>query len=92
MGFLDELKGWFGQVKERASTMVGGTDGLRARAVEAAAKAGTVAAWGVDAAASGMDRVTGGRYRDKIESVAGKVESALERDGRRSALSESEQN
>jgi hypothetical protein len=42
-------------------------------------KAADVTVKAVDAAASGVDRVTGGRFHDKLEDVTTKVEEGLDR-------------
>ncbi|MEB3366171.1 antitoxin [Saccharopolyspora mangrovi] len=66
MSFLDKAKELAGQAKGKAE--------------ELAEKAGPSAAKGLDAAKSSLDKATGGKYHDKIESVSGKVEGVLKRD------------
>ena len=65
MGFLDKAK----ELAQQART----------KAEDLAEKAGPNAAKGLDAAKSGLDKATGGKYHDKIESVGGKVEGMLHR-------------
>jgi hypothetical protein len=43
-------------------------------------RAAELAAHGVSAAAEQIDKVTGGKYSDKISTVSAKIEDALERD------------
>lgn len=43
-------------------------------------RAAELAAQGVSAAAEQLDKVTGGKYSDKISSVSTKIEDALDRD------------
>lgn len=66
MSFLNKAKELAGQAKGKAE--------------ELAEKAGPSAAKGLDAAKSSLDKATGGKYHDKIESVSGKVEGVLKRD------------
>lgn len=66
MSFLDKAKELAGQAKGKAE--------------EFAEKAGPSAAKGLDAAKSSLDKATGGKYHDRIESVSGKVEGVLKRD------------
>ncbi len=66
MSFLDKAKELAGQAKGKAE--------------ELAEKAGPSAAKGLDAAKSSLDKATGGKYHDRIESVSGKVEGVLKRD------------
>ncbi|SFS55377.1 antitoxin [Saccharopolyspora flava] len=66
MSFLDKAKELAGQAKGKAE--------------ELAEKAGPNAAKGLDAAKSSLDKATGGKYHDQIESVSGKVEGVLKRD------------
>lgn len=42
-------------------------------------KAGVLAAQGLEAAASSIDKATGGKYHDQIEDVSGKVGGMLDR-------------
>ncbi|RRO15453.1 antitoxin [Saccharopolyspora rhizosphaerae] len=65
MSFLDKAKHVADQAKVKAE--------------ELAEKAGPSAAKGLDAAKSSLDKATGGKYHDKIESVSGKVEGVLKR-------------
>lgn len=73
MSFLDKAKELAAQAKEKAAELAQGPAGDKAR--ELAAK-------GVDAAAGGIDKVTGGKYHDKIENVSTKVEGFLDKDGK----------
>ncbi|MER7013332.1 antitoxin [Saccharopolyspora sp. NPDC000359] len=66
MGFLDKAKELANQAKGKAE--------------ELAEKAGPSAAKGLDAAKSSLDKATGGKYHDKIETVSGKVEGVLKRE------------
>lgn len=43
-------------------------------------RAAELAVHGVEKAAEQIDKVTGGKYSDKISSVSSKIEDALERD------------
>jgi hypothetical protein len=51
------------------------------KATEAAHKAGTVAAHGVESTAGGLDKLTQGKYSDKIKSVSTKLEHLLDPNG-----------
>ncbi|MEU6267394.1 antitoxin [Saccharopolyspora shandongensis] len=66
MSFLDKAKELANQAKGKAE--------------ELAEKAGPSAAKGLDAAKSSLDKATGGKYHDKIESVSHKVEGMIKRD------------
>ncbi|MGW1682227.1 antitoxin [Saccharopolyspora sp. NPDC002376] len=66
MGFLDKAKELANQAKGKAE--------------ELAEKAGPSAAKGLDAAKSSLDKATGGKYHDKIETVSNKVEGMLKRE------------
>jgi hypothetical protein len=50
----------------------------KGRAAELADKAGELGAKGVSALAEGLDKVTGGKYSDKISAVTSKVEDKLD--------------
>ncbi|GAA4612323.1 antitoxin [Saccharopolyspora hordei] len=63
MGLLDKAKDLANQAKGKAE--------------ELAEKAGPSAVKGLDAAKTSLDKATGGKYHDKIESVSGKVEGLL---------------
>lgn len=73
MSFFDKAKELAEQARDKANELANGPAGDKAR--ELAAK-------GVDAAASGLDKVTGGKYHDKIESVSSNVEGYLKREDR----------
>lgn len=66
MGMMDKVKRLASQAREK-------TGPLAKQAKETTAK-------GVDAAASGVDKATGGRFHDRIEGVSNKVDQALDRD------------
>ncbi|MBB5153676.1 antitoxin [Saccharopolyspora phatthalungensis] len=66
MSFLDRAKELANQAKGKAE--------------ELAEKAGPSAAKGLDAAKSSLDKATGGKYHDKIETVSHKVEGMIKRD------------
>jgi MT0933-like antitoxin protein len=53
---------------------------LAEKAAPIVEKAAELAAHGVSAAAEQIDKVTGGKYSDKISSVSSKIENVLERD------------
>jgi hypothetical protein len=53
---------------------------LAEKAAPLVEKAAEIAAHGVSAAAEQIDKVTGGKYSDKISSVSSKIEDALDRD------------
>jgi hypothetical protein len=61
------------KVKEVASD-------LAERAAPLVEKAAELAAQGVSVAAEQIDKVTGGKYSDKISSVSSKIEDAIDRD------------
>jgi hypothetical protein len=75
------------QARERAGQVaekVGQAAGPRAtqakeKVGEVAEKVGHAAAHGLDAVAGSLNRATGGKYQDRITSVSGKLEHALER-------------
>ena len=69
MSIVDRLKRLFGRAKDRATDVAG----------DIAEKAAPAAAKGVDAAAAGADKITGGKFHDQIETVANRVEGALDR-------------
>lgn len=62
--------------KDKAAEVAGG---LAEKAAPAMEKAGELAAKGVDVTASGLNKVTGGRFHDQIENVSNKVEGVLDR-------------
>ncbi|GAA0512304.1 hypothetical protein GCM10011581_02610 [Saccharopolyspora subtropica] len=67
MGFLDKAK----ELAQQA----------RGKAEELAEKAGPSAVKGIDAAKDRLDKATGGKYHDKIETVSHKVEGLIKKDG-----------
>lgn len=71
----DDLAGKAGPLSEKAKP-------LAEKAAPYAEKAATLAAKGVSSAASTVDKATGGKYHDQIESVSGRLGDALNRDGR----------
>ncbi|HEX3649450.1 MAG TPA: antitoxin [Pseudonocardiaceae bacterium] len=71
----DDLAGKTGPLSEKAKP-------LAEKAAPYAEKAAGFAAKGVSTAASTVDKATGGKYHDRIETVSGKLGEALNRDGR----------
>lgn len=55
-------------------------DKAKDAAAKATEKAGEVASKGVEAAADAANRVTGGRFEDRINTAADKVEGVLGKD------------
>jgi hypothetical protein len=53
---------------------------LAVKAAPIVGKAAGLAAQGVSAAAEQIDKVTGGKYSDRISSVSSKIEDVLDRD------------
>jgi hypothetical protein len=53
---------------------------LAEKAAPIVEKAAELAAHGVSAAAEQIDKVTGGKYSDKISTVSSKIEEVLDRD------------
>lgn len=89
MSFLDKAKQMAGELAEKAEPLVEKAKPLAEKAkplAEKAApyaeKAAGLAAKGVSSAASTVDKATGGKYHEKIETVSGKVAEALNRDGK----------
>jgi ElaB/YqjD/DUF883 family membrane-anchored ribosome-binding protein len=74
--YLDQAKERAGDMKEKAGPMANQAAG---KAGEFAGKAGGAAAHGVESASGALDRATGGKYSDKIKSVADKLGQMLER-------------
>jgi ElaB/YqjD/DUF883 family membrane-anchored ribosome-binding protein len=74
--YLDQAKERAGGMKEKAGPVANQAAG---KASEFAGKAGGAAAHGVDSASGALDRATGGKYSDKIKSVADKLGQMLER-------------
>lgn len=72
-GLADKAAPYAGQAKDKASE-------LAKKAAPHAEKAGNMAATGVDAAASSLDKVTGGRFSGHIKSVSGKLSHLLDPD------------
>jgi hypothetical protein len=72
------------KAKEVASELVEKAGPMMEKAAEKAGpiveKAAELAAHGVEKAAEQIDKVTGGKYADKISSVSSKIEDALDRD------------
>jgi hypothetical protein len=54
-------------------------DKAKEKAGELAHKAGPGAAKGIDSAKEQLDKATGGKYHDRIETVTGKVQDALKK-------------
>lgn len=73
-----------GQAAQAAGPAIEKAKEVASELVEKAApiveKAAELAAQGVSAAAEQIDKVTGGKYSDKISSVSSKIEGALDRD------------
>lgn len=65
MGFMDKAIDYAEQAADRAAPLL--------------EKASAAAAQGLEAAASSIDKATGGKYHDQIEDVSGKVGSVLGR-------------
>jgi phage-related tail protein len=78
----DDLAGKAGPLGEKAKPLAEKAKPLAEKAAPYAEKAATLAAKGVSSAASTVDKATGGKYHDRIESVSGKLGDALNRDGR----------
>jgi hypothetical protein len=76
------------RITEKATELAGQAAQAAGPAVEKAKevagelveKAAGIAAQGISAAAEQIDKVTGGKYADRISSVSSKIEDALERD------------
>jgi hypothetical protein len=85
MGFLDKAKNLASKVADdlagKAGPLSEKAKPLADKAAPYAEKAATMAAKGVSTAASRMDKATGGKYHDQIETVSGKLGDALNRDG-----------
>jgi antitoxin protein of toxin-antitoxin system len=85
MGFLDKAKDLASKVAddlaEKAGPLGEKAKPLADKAAPYADKAATLAAKGVSSAASTVDKATGGKYHDRIETVSGKLGEALHRDG-----------
>jgi hypothetical protein len=77
-----------GPLKEKATELAGTAAAAagplasqaKERAAELADKAGELGAKGVSALAEGIDKVTGGKYSDKISAVTSKIEEKLDPD------------
>jgi hypothetical protein len=73
-----------GQAAQAAGPAIEKAKEVAGELVEKAAplveKAAELAAQGVSVAAEQIDKVTGGKYSDKISSVSSKMEGALDRD------------
>ena len=74
---IEKAKEVAGELAEKAGPLVGKAAEKAGPIVE---KAAELAAHGVSAAAEQIDKVTGGKYSDKISSVSSKIEGALDRD------------
>lgn len=90
MSFLDKAKQVAedlvekaGPLAEKAKPLAEKAKPLAEKAAPYAEKAADLAVKGVSSAASTMDKATGGKYHDRIETVSGKVAEALNRDGRK---------
>jgi MT0933-like antitoxin protein len=66
-----------GPALERAKEVAGD---LAEKAGPLVERAAGIAAQGVSAAAEQIDKVTGGKYSDKISTVSAKIEDVLDRD------------
>jgi carbohydrate-selective porin OprB len=66
-----------GPAIEKAKEVAGD---LAEKAAPLVEKAAELAAQGVSVAAEQIDKVTGGKYSDKISTVSSKIEDALDRD------------
>jgi hypothetical protein len=78
MNLVDKAKDFASQAKEKADEVRGD---LTEKAGPLAEKAAGIAAKGVTVAAARVDQATGGKYRDKIENVSGKLNEVLTREG-----------
>jgi hypothetical protein len=91
----DQAKDRLGQLKQKAGPLAEQAKGkaseladkaapvaaqAKDKASGAAGKAGDLATTGVTAAAGGLDKVTGGRWHDKIAAVSGKLSQVLHSD------------
>ena len=90
MSFLDKAKQVAedlvekaGPLAEKAKPLAEKAKPLAEKAAPYAEKAADLAAKGMSSAASTMDKATGGKYHDRIETVTGKVAEVLNRDGRK---------
>jgi hypothetical protein len=87
-GFMDKAKEFAAQATHKATQLANEAaekaGPLAERAAEKAGplaeKAGDMASKGVDAAASSIDKATGGKYSDQISGVHEKIGSVLDRD------------
>ncbi|GAA5102832.1 hypothetical protein GCM10025762_02750 [Haloechinothrix salitolerans] len=81
---LDKAKEMASRATEKATEVAGDlaerVGPLTERIGPLAEKAGEAASRGVETAAGAANRVTGGRFEDKISSAADKMESVLHRD------------
>lgn len=72
-----------GPLAEKAKPLADKAKPLAEKAAPYAEKAADLAAKGLSSAASTVDKATGGKYHERIESVSGKVTEVLTRDGHR---------
>lgn len=70
-----------GPLAEKAKPLADKAKPLADKAAPYAEKAATLAAKGVSNAASTVDKATGGKYHDRIETVSTKLGDALNRNG-----------
>ena len=75
MGYLDKAKGFADTAFEKTGEL---SEHAREKAPEYIDKAADLAVKVVEATTHGIDKVTGGRFHDKLENAAAKVEGALE--------------
>ena len=75
MGYLDKAKGFADTAFEKTGEL---SEHAREKAPEYIDKAADLAVKVVEATTHGIDKVTGGRFHDKLENAATKVEEALE--------------
>jgi uncharacterized protein YjbJ (UPF0337 family) len=71
-----------GPLKDKATGAAGqaaaAVGPLKEKAEDLLDKAGEIAAQGVSTVAENLDKVTGGKYSDKISSVSAKIEERLD--------------
>lgn len=76
MGITEKAKEFTDVALQKAGAL---SETAREKAPGVIDKAADVTVKAMDAAASGIDRVTGGRFHDKLEGAAAKVEKGLDR-------------